>query len=440
LIGDGQKLKFLTASLGRLSSGIAGFLTTSVIARYLAPEEAGSYYLLVTVVTFFHWFFINPLASYIATRATQMRATGHLKIAISYYGLFLAALIVLFLPLVYALQVFDVISIFPGSAINTALAFGLLFLASSTNLMFAGLLNLLGESWKYIILLNVDAWLRLLLGFVALQQQGLFSRPFLFIITISSVSILVSVGGVLMLWKIAGTAMKVRWSVLSAGVWNYSWPISIATFFQWFQSQGWRVIVERIDSVKSVGLISVAASYSIALVSALQQILDQISLPSFYHKYRSSHDPHQRYIVWRTYAVWMILRVFGGTCVVVVVASLMLAKLANANYTYLIPIAVVFAFIEFLRVVSSVFQQRFFASEQTRGMLYPFAVAACSSALFVTLGIRSFGFYGVAAGLLVSGTLTVSVFYLQAKKAVRKATATSGDSNPGRTKPTWPYS
>ncbi|NQU35627.1 MAG: hypothetical protein HQ521_20565 [Bacteroidetes bacterium] len=259
-------------------------------------------------------------------------------------------------------------------------------------------------------MLTLEAWLKLIVGFASIVLLKSYDLGFVWLLSTSITSTIVAMITIVVIWIEGGSIIKFPFNLLKKELWNYSWPISIATGLQWFQSSGWRLVVERFGSIELVGMISIAVSYGASLMAASHQVLDQINLPQLYRKYNNSITHKDKNHQWRQYAIYMIKLLSICSVIISIISPAIFLVATNKVYHSVALLVSIFTFTEFTRIICSIYQQRYFLQKDTREMIIPFVGSAIMSVVFSYYGIIQFGAAGLTIGLLLSGGITALLF------------------------------
>jgi len=311
---------------------------------------------------------------------------------------------------VYFLHFFRLFIVFPGDGFISSISVLLLVLSSSFIALLIPLMNMLGYSKYFVFFSNLDTWTRLIVVWLILMIFRPSQTGFIFLMTNSVISVSISIFIFMMIYHKLDRPRLTKFHFKIEEIFSYSWPISVATILQWFQSNGWRILVQKLYSFEAVGILSITYNFGAPILTAFHQVLDQIKMPGFYAEYQNFHDNDSRNESWKKYALSMIKIIVVGCLGIVILSPFLMLILSKPRYHSFAIYSSIFVFIELLRIIGSVFQQNYFASKKTYGMIFPFLISSIFTFIMIWFKIWGESLEAVVISLLLGGLIVISVF------------------------------
>lgn len=341
---------FLTILMGRLLT--AGFAVVSlrVITESLSPTEYGVYAILTVFQVFCGLFFINPMGQFLNRNTHTWYDNGCLTnklISYNYY-VFLFSILGALSALTWALFSDDVIS--PVSvfiSIFSVVYFG------TWNATLVPLLNMLGYRKQSVVCSVITASSALFFSFMFVK---FYSSAYAWLL---GQSVAFMIGGIFALsiylrsFRHKPKRLVLFEKFISANeLKSYVFPLACATILLWFQSSGYRFIIERMYGLESLGLLAVGFGLANQLFGIAESLLMQILNPVFYRRISTATVSEGKHVLCDLIALLLPIYFLlaGG---LLVCSSAFLTLLVSATYKN----AIIFFFsgvmMELFRVVNS---------------------------------------------------------------------------------------
>ncbi|MDP3013029.1 MAG: hypothetical protein Q8M92_02220, partial [Candidatus Subteraquimicrobiales bacterium] len=88
-------------------------------------------------------------------------------------------------------------------------------------------------------------------------------------------------------------------------VFNFAWPISVASLLLWFQQSSYRFILEKTSSVEVVGLFTVGFGLGMNFMNRFEILFNQVYHPIFF-KEIITDDISKKIVAWNNYSYYLM--------------------------------------------------------------------------------------------------------------------------------------
>ena len=399
--------------LGRALQVLLALIMMRVATTLLSPAEFGKIALVLTTVSFFALFLVNPIGMFINRRLHSWCTEGVFRYYLMRYLRYLlvinmiSAVLLILLDLVFGL--------------NLGLPIGWLILLVCGSLFFNTInqtsipsLNMLGNSKKFILLSTASlasslVFASLFVTFLAPEAQywllGLLIGQTLFAI-IGTQLLFVQLHEKYPLClspKISGRHLK--------KLFNFAWPVSIAAGLSWMHLQGYRYVIDAGLGLSDLGLFVAGYGISAGLIAASESVLMTYFQPRLYRDV-SDADASQQAKAWQQYAAVIIPSIIltAGLSIVLApeLAQILLGKDFQSSATFIIW----GAFAELCRVLIGVYSLNAHIHMRTDWLIVPNLIGAVLSIVLIQLLIPVMGLAGAGIGLVASGGIVVAVMHI----------------------------
>lgn len=299
----------ITIMLGRGLQAVTGFVAIRLLTSFLSPEEAGRYYILLSLTAFFALFLINPMGMYINRKTHEWHRNRAIQKNLYLYWLYL---------LVIALFAFFVLLLLKstvGVGIEIAwlwllavVAGGLLF--NTGNVTITTILNMLGNRIGFVVFTLLTLWIGLGLSVLfATQIAGraeywllgaILSQLVIFWVAYSYLTrgLNYSENGP----RSESLSIPRRKTLLP--VFQFAWPVAITAGLGWVQMQSYRFVLSHFGGLGALGLFAVGYGVGALLMTVIFSIFQQYYYPIFYREI-STADPGGRRASWNKLAAYL---------------------------------------------------------------------------------------------------------------------------------------
>lgn len=187
-------------------------------------------------------------------------------------------------------------------------------------------------------------------------------------------------------------------------------PLSIATFFMWFQNQGYRFVLEKNLGLEFVGFFGVG----IAIVSQISSVIESIATQYYFPNYYKNISENSSYI--RTKAINIlliqILPLYFALAIFLTfslkyIVQIMVSPIYYESYIF----AIFGAWVEFFRMSTNLLGTISQSEMNTRKFMMPYIVGAAITGLLVTAS-SLYAVEFIPFALLFSGVITFILMYI----------------------------
>ncbi len=268
--------------IGRILQIALAVFQIRLATTLLQPDQYGVWILLQTVVAFFVMFLLSPIGLYLNRHILEWNSRGLLPEVFRGYSLLLLGFSVTGSIFFFVVQKIGLVNLHVSSLVYASLIMALLTFTQTFNQTWIPSLNFLGKRKEFVLGTSLATLASLIIVFV-LAKTG-WSSP-------ESWAVSFSIGGTIAAfifipkgWYKFSPARfnEFKGSLKLAHIFQFSLPLFFSTMFIWFQTQGYRFIVE-----KKVGLVTFgqfAAGYAVVagLFAALEVVIISFYQPKFY--------------------------------------------------------------------------------------------------------------------------------------------------------------
>ena len=293
---------FLILTSGHIFQGIILLASTRIITSLLSPAQMGRFSIIYTIAALFFSLFITPVGAYTQRKIIEWNLEGSVRYYARMYiyylllsGIF-AAIIVLFIKHIAKIGI-DI-----SNWWIVTLVFGLIFF-TYLNSFFYGVLNIFKKRLWFVICSNLTLCLGLATSLILVL---LFSKSAECWISgqIIGQILVIFIGGILFyktIKKPKGEIVYPRYISLLLNVFNFAWPISIATIILWSQTQGYRFLLKGVGGIEVLGFFTVGFNLSTRLIEKFEFLFYSFYDPIFYTNIANTNT-QEKAGAWNKYA------------------------------------------------------------------------------------------------------------------------------------------
>ena len=272
----------ITLLVGRIFQIALAILQIQLATYLLRPDQYGTWILIQTIIAFFVMFFLSPAGLYINRHVNEWYSQKMIPEVFGSYTLVL--LIVSFFStfIFYLIQKLNVVNLHVGSELVAAVIISSLMFTQTFQQTWVSCLNFIGKRKEFIFagLTSTGLGLLIVYGFSRLGWSAPESWAVSF-----GVSFLF--GPLIFIPKDWYQFDKKRFeefknTIELKKILSYSLPLFFSTLFLWFQTQGYRFIVENKIGLSSLGQFAAGYSVVSGLYAALEVVIISFYQPSFF--------------------------------------------------------------------------------------------------------------------------------------------------------------
>ncbi|MCS6757706.1 MAG: oligosaccharide flippase family protein [Candidatus Devosia euplotis] len=396
--------------LGRAAQFILLMIANRLLTEFLPPEEMGRLSLVTAAIGLFGLFLVSPVGQFINRRLHAWDDLGRARHYLTLHWLHLT--------IVCGLAALGLVLLQQLSVLSFGFSIGWLLLLVCGSLFFNTInqtaipsLNLLGFSGTFMALTLGTITLGLFASYVSVQLFGA-SAEYWLTGQLLGQAVFAAIG----VWlffsylKPATTPQPFSRDKVMA-MFNFAWPVALASGFSWLQSQGYRLV-----SVDELGLAPLGlfvAGYGIAagLMAAFESILTTYFQPRFYKSINQGAG--DRGAAWTFYASAFVPSVILVTCFLAALAPELTRFLVGPDYQSASQFVIWGVLAEGARVLVGVYSMSAHAEMKTSLLLWPNALGALLCIALVWLLVPGYGAAGVGIARVASGlALVLAVHYV----------------------------
>ena len=383
-----------------------------VATTLLSPAEFGKVSLVLTTIAFFALFLVNPVGMFINRRLHAWDSAG---VAKDYLLLYVIYLLLVALAAAIGLSFFFMIGL-----VNFGITIGWLILLVCSSLVFntinqtsIPLLNMLGNSKSFVLLSVATLATSFIFAFLLVNLQPI-AQYWLLGLLLGQI-IFALLGTQVLFAKLHDTLKSHALPKIGKQhfkeLFNFAWPVSIATAFAWLQGQGYRYLMDSQLGLYQLGLFVAGYAISAGIISAFESVLTTYFQPRLYREVTLA-NPHKQAQAWQRYATAVIPPLILTVSLVIILAPELTRILLGKDFQSAGIFLIWGALAEAARVLMGVYSLIAHVHMRTRGLIMPNIVGAALSITLSALLIPIMGATGAGIGLMVSGFFVVVAMHI----------------------------
>ena len=295
--------------LGRGLQALTGFAVIRLMTSMLSPEEAGRYYILISLTAFFALLLVSPMGMYINRKTFDWYRNRTIQKNLYLFWLYLLGVAVL------AFLILLIVKATAGVGVEvTWLWLGIIVMGSllfnTANLTITTMLNMLGKRTKFVIFTLLTLWVGVVLSFVFTSRISARAEYWLVGLTVAQLMVF------LVAYRYLARSLNYSKNELGSG-WSgipkfntmlspisFGWPLAITAGLLWVQSQSYRFVLNRFGGLEALALFAVGYALAVAIMTICYEIFSHFYGPIFY-KEISTADSEGKRIAWNKFAAYL---------------------------------------------------------------------------------------------------------------------------------------
>jgi len=305
-----NKKDILILLIGTAFQFITGMLSTRIVTSVLVPHEIGRMAIVMAIILWFN-FLTGPASAYTQRNLLEWDLRGMVRKNISYLFLYLSVVSVVGSIVLIIMKHTIGIGINIETYWIIMLVMGLVFTTGINN-GFMGWLNMFKKRIWYVFFSNLTTWLGICLSLLFVMFISMSAENWLLGQILSHLLILFFSGIVFLKLLKPPQAFRARENGTSIEkpkslllVFNFGWPISVASLILWFQQSAYRFVLEKTSSLEVVGLFTVGFGLGMNLVDRFYSLFNQFYDPIFF-KEITTGDISKKTAAWNNYAYYLM--------------------------------------------------------------------------------------------------------------------------------------
>ena len=413
-----EKKDVLTLVIGKFLQVIIALISIKVLTEVLSTEEVGNYYLLLSILIFFNFTFLNPLGQYYGRHLISWQKSKNLfNATIVLIGLRILAIVV---AMFFAYGVFEYFEYNKYCTLSEFLLFLFISLISGTYLVLLSAVNTLGNRIKFIRYMVATLAIGLLLSLYMVSFIDQSAIAWFYGIAISQLLFSVSIFKDLV--KNNHFSMEKIKSKFSREyvkkIFYFIIPITITLFLQWGQNISYRFIVEAKYSIEVLAYIGVGLAVSGAIFSAVESLLTQYYNPIYLREITEA-SKEERTQSWNKLANYMIpIYILLAMYIIALspyLTNLLVAQKFQEAYLY----TMFGAMIEFFRVITNIIYMVSQSELKTNTTIIAYTIGFTISISALYLFDMSEALWIIPLSLSLSSAIVAVILFINMRKLLK---------------------
>lgn len=371
--------------LGRSAQILIMLFSIKLSTALLDPTEMGNLYLIVSICSFFGFFFINPIGQYVNRKTHEWHHNGLLLNKLFNYNYYIVGASILSFLVVILLYSMGIANSMDYSLLIILIPLYVFF--NTWNQTIITMLNLLEYRIAFTILTILTLLLALLSSyFIVIKTET--SGLFWFFGQIIGLGVIAFIALIYFVKKIenkfsAAVANNETSMTNLKHILSFALPLSVGVLFLWMQNQSYRLIIEKYIGAEFLGYFGVGMAIAIAIASSFETIIVQLLSPKLFKHMNNETEFNLIFsdVVSLILPIYFLLAIFISFTAIYLTTILVDAKYASSF------IFVIFGiWIEFFRMSSGLLSTIAHSKMQTKLLIVPYTIGG----LFTVIGV----FYG----------------------------------------------
>lgn len=401
--------------IGKILQVIIALASIRILTEVLSEQEVGNYYLLLTVLAFFNFSFLNPLGQYYGRYLIKWKDGKNLFNATRVLLVLRTSGILLALFVSYGVyQVFEYDRYY---TLNEFLLFIFISLTAGIHGVLLSAINVLGSRIKFVTYTILSLFFGLLLSLIIIHFIGKTSMNWLYGVAVSqlffSIGIYKSVikGNKFSVQKIKSVLNKNYIKKITI----FLTPIVITLFLQWGQNISYRFIIEIKYSLEVLAFIGVGLAISSSIFATVESLASQFYNP-IYLKNITYANKEGRENAWNELVDCMMpIYIFVAIFIIALspyLVNFLVAQKFHEAYIY----TMYGAIIEFFRVMTNLVYKVSQSEVKTKTTVVPYAVGFFSTVVFLYMFDFSDKFWAIPLVLIVTNIIVFILLFQNMNK------------------------
>lgn len=391
---------------GRAAQFVLLLTMMRVATSFLPPEEMGRMSLITTSTAFFALFLVNPVGMFINRRLHAWDSKGLVKHYLNFYWFYLLLVGMAAAGGLLLVNSLGVIGFQTSTIWLLVLVCGSL-LFNTVNQTVIPSLNLLGFRGWFIVLTLATIATGFLLALILIMRLQPKAEYWLLGLLLGQL-VFAGIGGKVFFGKLhssqVATYKPTRTHIKV--LFGFAWPVAISVGLNWFQTQGYRFLMENSLGLAPLGLFVAGYGISIGMVAAFESVLTTYFQPLFYKRV-SAGDREEHSRAWNYYASAILPSLLLLVCFIAAVAPELTRLLLGPAYQSASQFVVWGAVAEATRVAVGTYGMVAHAKMKTKLLLVPNLVGAVLSITLILWLVPEYGPAGAGIALTLAGVAVV---------------------------------
>ncbi len=367
--------------MGRGAQILIMLFAIKLSTALLNPSEMGNLYLILTIYSFFGFFFMNPIGQYVNRKTHEWHQNGVLLNKLFNYNYYILSASILSFFVVVILYSFGIANSMNYTLLIIFIPLYVFF--NTWNQTIIPMINMLEYRTAFTVLTILTLLLALFTSYFMVdkfEKNGLlwFSGQ------IVGLGMMAIIAFVFFMKKVNNTfSISVAHSSVTKTnlkhIVSFALPLSIAVLFLWMQNQSYRLIIEKYIGAEFLGYFGVGMAIAIAISSSFETIVMQFLYPKIY---KQMNDEVQFKIIFSN-IINLILPIYFFLAIFVSFTAMYLTIiLVDIKYTSSFIFVIFGIWVEFFRMSSNLISTIAHSKMQTKTLIIPYAIGG----IFVAVG------------------------------------------------------
>lgn len=410
----------IVLSFGRFVQAILAILSLRLLTELLPQTQVGQQYLINTIILWFSMVLINPVGMYINRHLHEWKASGELIYYIKQMNKYFLGISIVSVPIIFSLKQLALINALDIQLWIYIYFFTYIFFSTWFQTL-TSLFNIFNEQKIFISLSIVSQLAGLLCAFAAIKIYDAQAIYWLMGLLVGQIISLII--GSIFVYKYYYLSQKnepKKNSFFTKQTLHFCYPVALTTLFMWFNSQGYRLLVQHELGLETLAYLGVALGLAASVSSIIESISTQFYFPTFYKSLIDS-DAQARSKNWNH--LWeRSLSIYIPFCFLTITSSQFLIRaLTAAKFHHIAGLVVLGAFIEVLRQFSNILYLVAHGEKKTKQTIKPYLIGAIVN-LLALAGFKYTGALSevtVGYALIFSGLVVWILNVYAAKKMIQ---------------------
>lgn len=410
--------ELLILIIGRVLQIIIALVSIKIVTKYLEPSEMGNLYLLMSIVSFYGLFLVNPIGQYINRYTHQWYEEKNILGVLFIFNVYLLLVCLCSVGITYALYHSGI-----GNGIELlyfTLVIALFIYFSSWNQTIIPMINMLEGRIVFVLFTLLTQILTLISAVYFINSWEEKGVVWFF-------GQIISLGVVAVLALIYFTKkMQSDFNIVNISsmievesfrnILKFSLPLSVGVLFLWMQTQSYGIIIEKYIGAEYLGYFGVGIAISLAISGAFESVIMQYLYPAMYKSMKDENKFETTItdILNLVIPIYFLLAIFVSIFAVYIMSVLVDAKYHD-SYIYLI----FGIWIAFFKMSANMIANIAHAKLKTKKLIFPYIIGGVLSVCGVILAAQSVLYqYLIPIALLLASALSFLAMFIWMNKLI----------------------
>lgn len=404
----------LIVAIGKIIQIAVAFAALRLLTYQLDASEVGQYYILLSLLTFVNFLFLNGIGQYYNRFLYNYKDAGSLASATK--ALSLARFILILFATAVMIPLFFLSEISEYFSFYYFFPVILLSLFSGTALAFINAVNILKFRVAFVGYTVVYSIAGVALASSLAETTELGAIGWLIGIALGQLSVLYfSYNKLIAITKSTVTLKDFLMDIDVKAIVAFVIPISLVLLLQWVNNSSFRLLIAESYSLEFVAGVSVAFAVSASIFNAFEGFLTQYYLPGYYSNIATADREirllHTNSIISKLLGYYFLL--FGF---VVFFSDYILVLLVDSKFHHLGLYLKIAAGFELFRASSNVIYLVSQSEVNTKGAIFPYAAGAVALVFSLSIFNLHAELFFVPLIVFLSSLLVFILLFLNMRK------------------------